>query len=441
MRKRTVLWQLFVLLFITAEIHAQEFPSKWYFGKDYHQKVKESWCSEGTMKPSEYGDALLKARKADGSLPDSCTFYRYRPMAGPMAAGDCIVMEFPQSHLPAGSYVEFDLTFAAEKGAPSLWVFEWYDDGKWHSGRTYKVYGAPFHREIHQYTSVLETVKLISAADGTLKMRMRALESEAVTAPEGEKTRLRAAVLMQTHAYLGAYAQDLGVTAPKDTTKVLCVGNSFTYYCSCPALLKEIAWNEGHYIEMTAAMKGGRNFGQHCQLNVTSDAIARGGFDYVILQDQSQTPGRIGQNKKAHIQSLNDAVALAGKVRTAAPNSTIIIEATWSYKDKEYGGFGSFAAFEKYNKKGARIMAKAIGADHALVSNIVKAFSIVRKERADINLFAADERHQNLLGSYLKSCVNYLTLFGEPFGENPADCGIEPELARYLRSVAERVVL
>ena len=115
MRKRTVLWQLFVLLFITAEIHAQEFPSKWYFGKEYHQKVKESWCSEGTMKPSEYGDALLKARKADGSLPDSCTFFRYRPMAGPMAAGDCIVMEFPQSHLPAGSYVEFDLTFAAEK--------------------------------------------------------------------------------------------------------------------------------------------------------------------------------------------------------------------------------------------------------------------------------------------------------------------------------------
>ena len=86
-------------------------------------------------------------------------------------------------------------------------------------------------------------------------------------------------------------------------------------------------------------------------------------------------------------------------------------------------------------------MAKAIGADHTLVSNIVKAFSIVRKERADINLFAADERHQNLLGSYLKSCVNYLTLFGEPFGENPADCGVEPELARYLRSVAERAAL
>lgn len=61
--------------------------------------------------------------------------------------------------------------------------------------------------------------------------------------------------------------------------------------------------------------------------------------------------------------------------------------------------------------------------------------------RPDINLFAADNKHQNLLGSYLKSCVNYLTIFGEPFGDKPADCGIDHGVAEYLRTVAERVVL
>jgi hypothetical protein len=46
-----------------------------------------------------------------------------------------------------------------------------------------------------------------------------------------------------------------------------------------------------------------------------------------------------------------------------------------------------------------------------------------------------------MLGSYLKSCVNYLVLFGEPFGDNPADCLQDKETAQYLRDVAERVVL
>lgn len=43
--------------------------------------------------------------------------------------------------------------------------------------------------------------------------------------------------------------------------------------------------------------------------------------------------------------------------------------------------------------------------------------------------------------AYLKACVNYLVLFGERFGADPADCGLNPDKAAYLRSVAEQIVL
>ena len=424
----------------TVCLHGQEFPSKWYFGKKYHKNVITSWSAEGVAVATDYGQAVLKAVKADGSQPDSCIFFRYRPMAGPMTAGDYIVMEFPQTVLPAGSFVEFDMTFAAEEGAPSEWVFEYLDGDDWICGNTYKVYGSPFEK-CHQYTSVLETVRLKNVADGTLKMRMRALDSTPVEALNDAPARAKGYVALQTHAFLGAYAQNLGTVAPKDTTRVLCIGNSFAYYCSCPALLKELAWNEGHYLDVVAALKGGQNFGQHCNLNITADAIARGGYALAILQDQSQGPARLARDKKANIQSLENAVNLAGKVRAMSPGCKVLVESTWSYagKKSDFGGFDDHKTFEKLTRKGALMMAKAIG--DAQVSRIEAAFALVRKERPDINLYSSDDKHQSLLGSYLKSCVNYLTIFGEPFGNRPADCGLDHEIAAYLRSAAERTVL
>lgn len=421
-------------------LYAQELPSKWYFGKAYHKNVSKSWRSEGVAVATDYGKALLRAVKADGSQPDSCIFFRYRPMAGPIAAGDCLVMEFPKTNLPAGSFVEFDMTFAAEEGAPSEWVFEYLDGGEWISGNTYKVYGSPFEK-CHQYTSVLETVRLKNAADGTLKMRMRALESKPVKALTDAASRAKGYVVLQTHAFLGAYAQNLGTAAPKDTTRVLCIGNSFTYYCSCPALLKEIAWNEGHYLDLVAALKGGQNFGQHCNLDITADAIARGGYDLAILQDQSQGPARLAQDRKQHRQTLDNALALAGKINASSPGCKFIVESTWSYagKNEDFGGFDTHKKFGNLNYKGSKMIASSL--DGAEVSLIHAAFALVRKERPDINLYAPDVKHQSLFGSYLKSCVNYLTIFGESFGESPADCGLDSEIAAYLRTAAERTVL
>ena len=438
MRQTVRLLLAMVAATFALSVSAQEFPSRWFFGKDYNAPIQEAWENQGVIRATDIGDAELKIVKADGSRVDNCLLMYNKPVAGPVSEGDCILVEFPETDLPAGSFLEFDITFAAEEGAPSKWIFEYFD-GTWKSGRTYTVYGSVFESK-HQFTSVLETFRLTDRAEGTLKMRMRALKSNPVKPLDSVAAKQKASVVIQGSSYLGMYVQNLGTAAPSDTLKTIYIGNSFTYYCSSPALLKEIAWNEGHYIEMTPALKGGAYFSQHLKFKTTSDAIARGDFDLAIMQDHSKCPVAVGKDKKEAAQYLDAASALAEKIRATSPDCRFIIEYRSSTTAKnDFYGCGSLDKYNKMTLRGTKLMAKAMGG--AELSHITDAFMIVRRDRPDIVILAPDGTHPSMLGAYLKSCINYLTIYGEKFGSNPANCGIDPEVAAYLRSVAEKVVL
>lgn len=69
------------------------------------------------------------------------------------------------------------------------------------------------------------------------------------------------------------------------------------------------------------------------------------------------------------------------------------------------------------------------------------AWSRVRSERPDIELYAADGSHPSYAGSYLAAAVICTTLTGAPFGAAPSDGLLDPDTAAYLRRVAEQTVL
>lgn len=419
-------------LTLCLDVSAQELPSKWYFGKGYNNNISENWAKDGII-ATDYGQGILKVVKADGSVPDSSFIVGRKPIAGPVSIGDCILFKFPNTRLEAGSFVEFDLTFSAEEGAPSEWIFEYFD-GEWIAGDKYKVYGDNYEKT-YQPTSVLETVRLKNAVDGTLKLRMRALKSEVI------KTTKPAAhqgfVVLYDHAFLGAYVQNLGTVAPKDSLNLLYIGNSFTYYASSPCMLKEIAWNEGHYIDIKTSLKGGATLHQHLKFDITDDAINSGGFDIAILQDHSANPVALGKDKNH--KCIEPTVELAEKILAKSPDCKFIVEFRTSATAKNnFYRCGDMETYTKFTLRGTKRMAKAI---KGRLSHISEAFFIVQKERTDFNILAPDGAHPSKYGAYLKSCINYLTIYKKPFGTSPADCGIEPEIASYLRSVAERVVL
>lgn len=228
----------------------------------------------------------------------------------------------------------------------------------------------------------------------------------------------------------------------KDTLRVLCIGNSFTYVCEAHQKLVDLAASEGHHIVMNAQYVGGFTFGRHLQRDETLNAIERPGpqdaFDAVFLQNQSQLHARYATDPDRYAYVLADAKELSGRVRQYSPQARIYLESTWSYPASDCGGFGSLEAFDANSDRGTELLAKACG---ARVSYIGKAFARARAAAPDIELLADDAKHQNDYGSYLKACVNYLLLYGERFDARAASCGLDPAKCARLRAVAEEVVL
>lgn len=220
--------------------------------------------------------------------------------------------------------------------------------------------------------------------------------------------------------------------------QVLCIGNSFTFYNDSHQWLCEIAKSEGHALSATSVTVDGYSLYRHLIHDKTQSAILDGGYDFVLLQDQSQTPARCAALGRKGRPIVRDARQLAERIRVYSPEARIWVEQTWAYPQGNFGGFGSMERFDELLHRGAKKMARSA---HAKVSPIGTAFAIVRQERPDIDLYTKDGSHPSPVGTYLKCCVNYLMLYSTPFSAQTASCGIDVTQASYLRSVAERVVL
>ena len=75
-----------------------------------------------------------------------------------------------------------------------------------------------------------------------------------------------------------------------DSLRVLWVGNSHTYYNDMPSTVRQIAATQKVKLSCTRFLKGGERLSGHLKNQKLLDAIAAGGWDYVILQEQSSAP-------------------------------------------------------------------------------------------------------------------------------------------------------
>ena len=75
-----------------------------------------------------------------------------------------------------------------------------------------------------------------------------------------------------------------------DSLRVLWVGNSYTYYNDMPSTVRQIAATQKVKLSCTRFLKGGERLSGHLKNQKLLDAIAAGGWDYVILQEQSSAP-------------------------------------------------------------------------------------------------------------------------------------------------------
>lgn len=431
------LYLLVLTLVASLSAVAQGYPTRaeWKFTKDANNASLTHFTTTGLYPAASGAEGAMlsfwhKGKRITCGVVDKNGF----PIAE-AAKGDYWLFELPVEGGQKGLVADIYLPFLSDEGVRNNFVLEYRDGGRWCKAVNCRSTISHKHPE-----RLWESVRLKKyAKDGKLQLRLRRAEKGTVTAT------------IASPSVRGQYPQVVvySPVAQRDTLSILFIGNSYTYYHNYPLIFKEIAWHEGHYADCKVFVSGGYTMKAHLANPHSCEKVDMGGYDCVMLQDQSVLPMLNGTADDAY--STEYLKQMVERVKKSSSDAKVFVEITWGrrfgnnnlgnykgYADKYPDYFANYDAMQ--NRLAEAITAEASHCGIAL-HPLGYAWQIVMHERPDINLYHTDNHHQSYAGSYLAAAVAYLAIYGEKFGPNPADCKLDTETAAYLRSVAERVVL
>jgi hypothetical protein len=173
-------------------------------------------------------------------------------------------------------------------------------------------------------------------------------------------------------------------TTDEKTLRVLFIGNSYTYVNDLPALLKQLLAARKVKLESESVTPGGATLEKQWTDGKAAEAIRRGRWDYVVLQEQSQRPFLDPEAMAKYARLLQAEIAKVGA-------KTLLYE-TWAAK----------ASPEEQPKLTATY--EALGRElKATVVPVGEAWK--RAIERGLALHGPDGRHPSLQGSYLAACV------------------------------------
>lgn len=409
--------------------------AEWRFTKSKNFKPSKAYQETGIFPNIEGIKGSGISFYHDGKMVKASLNEKGYPTAK-STEGDYWLIEVPVEKLDKGTVVDVFLPYTGTAGSRNSFVLEYRDGKKWVEATT--TLSTTSHKHpIRLWKSVRLTRPIKKA--GTVALRLRQTDKNEVDfsiaglSPRGQRPQV---IIYDNRV-------------PQDTLRMLFIGNSYTYYHTYPAIFKEIAWHEGHYADCNIFISGGYTMKAHLANPHSMEQVDKGGYDYVMLQDQSILPTLNGTADDAG--SAEQMVKMVNRVRESSPEAKVLLEITWGRKF----GSNNFGKYEQYIEKYPHfyssydamqqrlidVMTAEAEQNSALLNPVGLAWQFVMHERPDINLYHTDNHHQSYAGSYLAAAVAYLTIYQQPFGNAPANGKLSPEIASYLRSVAERVVL
>ena len=189
-------------------------------------------------------------------------------------------------------------------------------------------------------------------------------------------------------------------------TRVLFIGNSYTYYNSLPQMVEELAQAAGQDMEFRAFTRGGATL-LELELRPELRSLLSEKWDYVVLQEHS-TQGFSAWNGELNVNDpiyfLQGARLIAQRVNKAK----IILYSTWARKNHP--------EFQPHLDYGYMLASREINATiaPATIAPVGRAWAAVRELPSAPELFVADGSHPTPAGSYLSACVLMRTIFSHP---------------------------
>ena len=219
------------------------------------------------------------------------------------------------------------------------------------------------------------------------------------------------------------------IAAPQ---KVLFVGNSYTGQVRS-MMTKFFAASEHKKTRLEFITPGGRTLKQHSETAQTMKKISEGGWDIVVLQDQSQTPAVFPEKFLSASKGLNKVITDSG-AKTAYYQ-------TWGRRDGDKQNAGRFGTYTKMQDALTKSYAQAAKRDKAILIPVGEVWRALRKRDAQLGreLYKGDGSHPSAKGAYLVACCFYAVLTGSDPIAVKFDGGLPAAQASAIRGMTREI--
>lgn len=217
----------------------------------------------------------------------------------------------------------------------------------------------------------------------------------------------------------------------EETTKILFIGNSYTGQIRKTVTDMFGSSLEGKAAELEFITPGGKTLEFHLTNEATVQRIADGNWDYVVLQDQSQTPA-------VYPKRFRDAAIELDKLIDDAGAKTVFYQ-TWGRRDGDKANIEQFPDYEAMQKGLSDSYRSTAKRCKALLAPVGEVWERVRKadDQLGIALYKKDGSHPSEKGAFLAAYVFYKTIFGKSPKDSGFDGGLTKEEVAVILNAAD----
>lgn len=225
------------------------------------------------------------------------------------------------------------------------------------------------------------------------------------------------------------------------TTKVLFLGNSFTFTFDIPELFKQLSISAGmpvfvdKYSQAGMAVANEQIIG-HINDPISQAKIASQQWDYVVVQD----------NMGDYVNSIgvipsavgNANVTLYNQIKANNPCTRIVYFAGWCPEGGVFSGDNTQNCINRIYGN-TLFLNNAIGQE--IVTPIGKAWNTSLIQMPSVDLYHTDNVHPSLVGSYLAAATIFTSILKRDPTGLTYSAGINTTTAQNLRQIAYNTVI
>lgn len=194
--------------------------------------------------------------------------------------------------------------------------------------------------------------------------------------------------------------------------RVLFLGNSYTQVNDLPQILTDVAASVGDSVVTDQSTPGGYTLQLHTTNATSLNKIMTGGWDFVVLQEQSQLPSFPINQVMTDVYPY--ARFLDSLVNAHNPCAETVFYRTWGRKNGDASNCSWWPPVCTYQGMDSLLQLRYMmlaDSNEAIVSPVGAVWKYIRQNYPGIELYQMDESHPSQAGSYAAACCFYTTLF------------------------------